>query len=233
MKVIVINGSPRMDKGYTARILEPLMEGMQDAGAEVILLYSSKLKIKPCTGEFHCWFKKPGECIFKDDMQSVYKIMKDSDILIFATPVYVPLPGDMQKLINRCLPLMEPVLKSKNGRTRARFHKHVKIKKIILVSTCGWWELGNFDTVKHIVEEIASNFSVEFGGAVLRPHASAMDSRPDDRKIIIKTLIKAGYQLIKEGKISNDKLELISKPLVPFEDYLKEETDYYLSVKGS
>ena len=128
---------------------------------------------------------------------------------------------------------MEPVLKNKNGRTRARLHRHVKIKKIILAATSGWWELGNFDVVKHIVEEIASNFSVEFGGAVLRPHASAMDSNPDDKKTIIKTLIKAGYQLIKEGKISNDKLELISKPLVPFKAYLKEETDYYLSVKES
>ncbi len=206
---------------------------MRSAKAEVTLLYTSKLKIKPCTGEFHCWFKKPGQCILKDDMQSVYEILTDSDILILATPVYIPLPGNLQNLINRLLALMEPILENRNGRTRAKFFDKVKIKKIILVATSGWWELGNFDTVKHIAKEIAANVNVEFGDTILRPHSTALSSHPDDKKIIIKTLVEAGYQLINEGKISPDKLELISKPLMPFEDYLKEETDYYLSIKKS
>jgi multimeric flavodoxin WrbA len=122
MKVAVINGSPKKSKGYTAKILEPLIKGMRGAEAEVNLIYSSKLKIKPCTGEFHCWFKKPGECNLNDDMQSVYEILTDSDILILATPVYTPLPGALQNLINRLLPLMEPILENNNGRTRAKFH---------------------------------------------------------------------------------------------------------------
>ena len=102
----------------------------------------------------------------------------------------------------------------------------------MLVATSGWWELGNFDTVKHIVEEIAADFNVEFGGAVLRLHSTAMNSHPDDKKIIITTLVEAGYQLIKEGKISPDKLELISKPLISFEDYLNEETNSYLIISS-
>lgn len=233
MKVTVINGSPRMSKGFTAQILEPLIEGMREAKADVTLLYASKLKIKPCTGEFHCWYIKIGECILNDDMQPVYQLLKDSDILILATPVYIPLPGDMQNLINRLCPLLEPILGNRNGRTRARFHKEVKIKKIMLVSTCAWWELGNFDTVKRIVEELAANVNVEFVGAVLRPHATAINSHPDDKKIIISTLKEAGYQLAKEGKISHDKLELIAKPLISFEDDLKEQTNRYLSLKKS
>ncbi len=233
MNIAVINGSPRTSKGYTSQILEPLINGILKAKAEVNLLYTSKLKIKPCKGEFHCWFEKPGQCHLKDDMQSVYKILIDSDILILATPVYIPLPGNMQIFINRLLPLIEPILENKDGRTRARFHKQVKIKKIMLVATSGWWELGNFDTVKHIVEEVAANCSVEFCGALLRPHSAALSSHPDDKKIIITTLEEAGYQLIKEGRISSDKLEVISKPLTSFEDYIKDETDSYLTTKKS
>jgi hypothetical protein len=139
----------------------------------------------------------------------------------------------MQNLINRLLPLMEPILKNNNGRTRAKFHKHIKIKKIMLVATSGWWEMENFDTVKYIVKELAANFNVEFAGAILRPHSTALDSYPDYKKIIIATLEEAGYQLINEGKISLDKLDIISKPLISFEDYLKDETDYYLSIKKS
>jgi multimeric flavodoxin WrbA len=48
MKVIAINGSPKMDEGNTARILNPFLDGMKEAGAEIELFYTSKLKIKPC-----------------------------------------------------------------------------------------------------------------------------------------------------------------------------------------
>lgn len=69
MKVLAINSSPRMDKGNTALILNPFLEGMKEAGAEVELFYTSKLKIHPCTSEFNCWIKTPGECLHNDDMK--------------------------------------------------------------------------------------------------------------------------------------------------------------------
>lgn len=39
MKVPAINSSPKMDKGNTALILAPFLEGMREAGAEVELFY--------------------------------------------------------------------------------------------------------------------------------------------------------------------------------------------------
>jgi len=62
MKVLAINSSPNMDKGNTARILGPFLDGMSEAGAEVELLYTRKLKINPCYGEYDCWLKTPGKC---------------------------------------------------------------------------------------------------------------------------------------------------------------------------
>lgn len=233
MKVAVINGSPRLSKGHTAQVLEPFIEGMRQAKAEVNLIYASKLKIKPCIGDFSCWYAKPGECILQDDMQSVYELLKDSDILILATPVYIPLPGAMQNLINRLCPLIEPVLENRNGRTRARLHNQVNIKKIILVATGAWWETGNFGTVKRIAEELAANANAEFGGAILRPHAFLIDDYPEDKKVIIASLKEAGYQLIAEGGISIDKLEAIAKPVISFEDYLKRMNKRYLKIKTS
>jgi hypothetical protein len=233
MEVTTINGSARMSKGYTAQVLEPFINGMRQANAEVNLIYASKLKVKPCVGGFDCWYTKPGECIIKDDMQSVYQLLRDSEILILATPVYIPLPGAMQNLINRLCPLMEPVLENKNGRTRARFHKYVNIKKIVLLATCAWWESGNFGTVKRIVEELAADTNVEFGGAILRPQTTLLDRFPEGKKRILLSLREAGYQLIKEGSITSDKLEAIAKPLMTFEDYLKVMNEHYLKIKIS
>jgi len=105
-------------------------------------------------------------------MQMLYPKLRGADILVLVTPVYIPLPGEMQDFINRLCPLIEPVLEWRDGRTRARFHEDVKIRQIVLVSASGWWEKGNFDTVVRIAEELAKDANVEFGGAILRPHAS-------------------------------------------------------------
>ena len=71
MQVIAINASPNMDKGNTALLLAPFLEGMAEAGAEVELFYTKKLHINPCQGEFNCWLKTPGRCVQKDDMSAI------------------------------------------------------------------------------------------------------------------------------------------------------------------
>lgn len=51
MNVLAINGSARMEKGYTAMILTPFLEGMKEAGAQVELFYAKQLNINSCTSE--------------------------------------------------------------------------------------------------------------------------------------------------------------------------------------
>ena len=103
-RVVAINGSPRLEKGNTHVVLTPFLQGMTDAGAGVELFYASRLDVEPCTGEFHCWYEKPGECYIKDDMELLYPELREAEILVLATPVYIPLPGEMQNVINRALP---------------------------------------------------------------------------------------------------------------------------------
>lgn len=213
-KVVAINGSPKMQKGNTAKILTPFLEGMEEAGASVELFYARRLNVKPCAGEFYCWNKKPGQCYIDDSMQSLYPKLRDADALVLATPVYVPLPGEMQNLINRLVPLLDPALGRRNGRTRVRFRGDVKISKIVLVSSSGWWEMGNFGTVLRIIKELAEDADVEFAGALLRPHASFMTEYKEKAEKIFAAAKQAGYQLVKEGRMSKDLLKAVSQPLI-------------------
>jgi len=48
IKVVAINSSPKMEKGRTAKILSPFLEGMEKAGATVELFYTKRLNFKPC-----------------------------------------------------------------------------------------------------------------------------------------------------------------------------------------
>ena len=221
-----------MEEGNTAMVLTPFIRGMMDAGSDVELLYASRLKVQPCNcGEMCCWRQMPGECCIKDDMQLLYPKLRAADILVLATPVYIPLPGQMQIIINRLCPLLEPVLEFREGRTRGRFRKDVGIRKIVLVSTSGWWEKGNFDTVVRIAEEFVRDASVEFTGAVLRPHAWLMRPKGEltqDGQAILDAVQRAGYELIKEGVMTEEVLEAISRPLISQEELWRR---YYHSAK--
>jgi multimeric flavodoxin WrbA len=231
-KALVINGSPSLGKGNTAMVLEPFIKGMTDADCKIDTFYASKLKIKPCACvDMFCWYNKPGQCCYKDDMDKLYLRLKETDILVLATPVYIPLPGAMQNVINRLCPLVEPLLEFREGRTRARFRQDVKIKKIVLVSTGGWWEKANFDTVVRITEEFAKDAGAEFTGAVLRPHAFLMKHDGEftkDGQDIVEAVSKAGYELVKEGRLSAEILENISRPLIS-EPELRERYNQFIN----
>jgi multimeric flavodoxin WrbA len=213
-RVVAVNGSPNMEKGLTELILRPFLEGMTEAGAEVDVFYAKRLDIKPCKGALYCWDANPGKCHIKDDMQSIYPVLKRADILVLATPVYIPLPGEMQNFVNRLVPLLDPILRRRNGRTRARFRSDVRIRKIVLLSTCGWYEKGNFGTVVRIVKELASDASVQFVGALVRPHASILARGGPKVDKVIKAAKKYGHELVTTGKISKRLIEEVGTPLV-------------------
>ncbi len=224
MKCMVINGSPSMEKGNTHHVLMPFIKGMEKGGAEIELLFSSQLSIKPCScGIMHCWYRIPGVCCIQDDdMKEVYPKLADSELLVWATPVYSPIPGEMQHLLNRLCPLLIPDLQNRDGRTRSRFRTHVRIQRIALVVTGGWWEKENANSVVQIIRETAANASVPFAGAAIRPHAhmirSPQVSATPKAQSVIDAFEEAGLQLVHDGFMSEQTLEVISQPLISEED---------------
>ncbi|MFW9943612.1 MAG: flavodoxin family protein [Candidatus Sifarchaeia archaeon] len=223
-RVLAINGSASMEKGHTAKMLAAYLQGMEEAGASTETVYAKRLKIRACSGDFQCWFEKVGECIHSDDMQEVvFPKMREANILVLAIPVYFPFPGEMQNLLNRLMPLVEPILEFRDGRTRAKFHDNINISKVALVSTGGWWEKENLSTIVKFVEDFAGDASIEFAGSVLRPHAFWMAEEEEKAEEVLDATKRAGYQLVKEGKMAAELLDTISQPLVPE----KELRDWY------
>lgn len=225
MKVLAINSSPRMDKGNTALILNPFLEGMKEAGAEVELFYTSKLNIHPCTGEFNCWIKTPGECLHNDDMKMLYPKIAEADIMVFATPVYVDgVTGPMKNFIDRLLPRIHPFFELRDDHCRHPVRKEAKTRKLVLVSNCGFWEMDNFDPLLVHMKATCKNMSIEFSGALLRPHAGAVHAMletgvPIDD--IFEAAKEAGHQLVKEQKMSPETLGIVSRELMPREMYIQ------------
>lgn len=99
-KIIALAGSPRR-RGNTGLLLEAAVKGARDSGAEVEVIYSNSLKIKPCQGCNTCC--KVDCCIYHDDMIELYEKFKSVDAFIISSPVYFgSVTGQLKIMIDRC-----------------------------------------------------------------------------------------------------------------------------------
>jgi multimeric flavodoxin WrbA len=214
-----------MDKGNTAMILNPFLEGMKEAGAEVELFYTSKLNIHPCTGEFNCWLKTPGKCLHNDDMNILYPKFVEADVVVFATPLYADgFNGPMKNLIDRTVPLIDPFFELRDNHCRHPRRGEAKVRKFVLVSNCGLWEKDNFDPLLAHMKAFCKNASAEFAGALLRPHGEAMPGMLEmgvPIGDIFEAAKEAGCQLITGQKISPETLDIVSRDLLPRDMYIQ------------
>jgi multimeric flavodoxin WrbA len=225
MNAIVINASPMMDKGNTAAILIPFLDGMRAAGAEVQVYYTKRLNIKPCQGEFNCWLKTPGKCFQEDDMEMLLPKLAEADIQVFATPVYVDgMAGPLKNLLDRMIPLVSPSIELRDGHCRHPLRKGNNTGQVVLVSNCGFWETDNFDPLLAHIKAICKNMNREFAGALLRPHGPSLEvmaSKGAPVNDVFEAAREAGRQLVQEGVMSSQTLATVSRPLVPLEAYLQ------------
>ncbi|MCE5258979.1 MAG: flavodoxin family protein [Chloroflexi bacterium] len=225
--VVAINGSPRIEKGCTQWVLAPFLEGIAESWAEVELVYASRLKIKPCNcGTMHCWSSELGVCCHDDDMTGLIARLKQAGILVLATPVYIPLPGHMQNLLNRLCPLIMPRLATRGGRTRAELNQ-ANLRQLVLVASSGWWEVENTATVQRIAEELALDMGIAYAGALLRPHADYMRQSGQftaDGAAVQAAARLAGRELIQSGAMQPKTLAQVSRPLIGREEWLAQNS---------
>lgn len=90
MKILVWNGSPR-PKGRTASMVEAFRKGAEESGHSVHIVNVCQKKIAGCLACEYCHQTESGherQCIQQDDMQSVYPLLDEAEMLVIASPVY-------------------------------------------------------------------------------------------------------------------------------------------------
>ena len=87
MKAVVLHGSPRKGKNSDT-LAESFIKGLTEENPwQVDHFYLNDLEISPCQGCLFC-SKSPHDCKIVDDMQGIYSSYKESDLIIWATPMY-------------------------------------------------------------------------------------------------------------------------------------------------
>lgn len=108
MKILVLNGSPRPN-GNTAEMVAAFKEAAEKAGHTVDAVNVCRLNIKGCMACEYCHGKGQGTCIQKDDMQQIYELLKDAEMLVLAAPIYYHnISGQLKCVIDRFYSALYP-----------------------------------------------------------------------------------------------------------------------------
>jgi multimeric flavodoxin WrbA len=108
MNILILQGSPRAN-GNTAWMAEEYKKAAEAAGHQVTLVNVAKKKINGCLACEYCHTKGNGACIQKDDMQELYPLLAEAEVLVLASPIYYfTLSAQIQAPIQRFYAMMKP-----------------------------------------------------------------------------------------------------------------------------
>ena len=216
MRILALNSSPRSGgQSKTELMLNHLVEGMQEAGAEVEVVNLREKKIKNCIGCFTCWTKTPGKCLQKDDMTNeIFPKLLASDLVVYATPLYYhTMNGAMSTFRERTLPAVQPFFEQgDDGKT---FHPlRNKVPAAVWLSVCGLPEESEFDVLSDYLNRTRHK-DVTIAAEIYRPAAESMTNPFLKDKIddILDATKLAGRELVESMKISPETMERIGQPL--------------------
>ena len=215
MKVLALNSSPRGEGvSKTGILLDALVEGMREAGAEVETIHLRKKKINNCIGCYTCWTKTPGVCIHKDDMTAeLLPKWLEADLVVYATPLYhYTVTASMKAFIERTLPVLEPFLIKGKSDGRSAHPWRYKPPAGVVLSVAGFPELKVFDQLSRYVNFVGV-FNVR--AEIYRPAAETLGQPQfaEKTKEILEATVQAGRELVDPGTISSATMERVTQPV--------------------
>lgn len=140
MNILMVYGSPHK-AGTTDAMAEAFLSGVDQAKHQVTRLRVTEKKIGPCLGCNYCR-SHDGVCVQKDDMNALYPVLLEAELVVFISPLYYfGFTAQIKTLIDRFFAV--------NGKLRAQTGK----KAILLTAGGGSEEwimdgiLANYHTM--------------------------------------------------------------------------------------
>ena len=165
---MILQGSPRAN-GNTAWMADEYKKAAEAAGHNVTLVNVAKKKIAGCLACEYCHGKGNGACVQKDDMQELYPLMAEAEVLVLAAPIYYfTLNAQIQAPIQRMYCVNAPA----------------KVKKMALLMSS--YSPGVYDGAKAEYRDICNYWNVKDTGIVT---ANIDEQKTDATKQKIQELV--------------------------------------------
>lgn len=206
MKLAVLMGSPRKN-GNTWAVLEPMLEEWKDLEHHVDVLWLYDMEILGCVACRTCqkdW--RAFGCAYKDDMQRVFDVVRASDVILLATPIYCwYCTAPMKAALDRLMYGMNKYYGDEKGPSLWA-GKHVAI-----VTTCGYKPEKGADLFEDGIKRYCKHSSLVYHGMFSERDfgykSVFMDDEKEERarmfaKLLAKTICPSDKP--SKGDTSND-----------------------------
>ena len=229
MKIVAINGSHTGKRGYTHFLIEKLLKGVKKEGAECEEITLAKLNINICKGCGVCNTKKHLlKCIYeeKDDVAMIFNKMREADIIIYATPIYVfNMSGLMKVFIDRMNATGNSgdFRLSESGLFFHHISKDIYSKPFVTLICHDNFENEMSKNVVSYFKTFSKFMDAPQVGTIIRRsgkltgHGKYPEKEKQYPKILesYKAIELAGIELVKKGKISKKTLKTASQDIIP------------------
>lgn len=155
-KILILNGSPRKN-GNTSALCDAFSEGAQDAGHSVTPFDLQQMHIHGCLGCLKGGKDMASPCVQKDDMDKIYPIYQEADMVVLASPMYFwSFSGQLKTVIDRLFAVAEGTSNYQNP-----------VKDCVLLMAAEDDSESNWKPVLHYYEALVSHLQWKDCGKVL------------------------------------------------------------------
>jgi hypothetical protein len=147
MRVIAINASRKRGHGPASLLLDPFLDGLREAGAEVDRFYTRDLLIRPRSRNLIGVAHTPCDRKARIGMRRLCRMLWRADVLVLASPLYC----DGRTGPENATPVLRQLLEGLVPGTcmPAGSHEPVALReedghgKIVIASGSGFWEIDD------------------------------------------------------------------------------------------
>lgn len=181
MKIIGICGSPRK-KSNSIRMVEEVLRGAKEVGAEVEAIKIADLNLVYCDGCLVC--DETGRCHIEDGLNEINEKLAKADGLVIGTPDrFDNVSGHLKNFMDRTNPLAA--------------NERLKGKRVVLL-TVGYW---HEDVSREKTIGCLKNFSEAHGmgvvGSVMAYEKSGKPGMIEKKKGVLEKCFRLGQKLVK------------------------------------
>ena len=215
MRILAVNSSPRSGgNSNTELMLNHLVQGLRETGAEIHIVNLREKTVKACLGCFRCWTKTPGQCVQGDDMTNeLLPLFPASDLVVYATPLYNhTMNATMSNFRERMLPLSHPFSENHGG--KMAFQLRHKLPRAVWLSVCGHPQDSEFDALSTFLHS-THHPETPIVAEIYRTSSEAL-KHPVFKQIrseILDATTQAGRELGRFMKISPNTMQRIKQPI--------------------